>query len=129
MKDFSITITPRFYETDAQGHISNVTLAAWFEVLRTRILQEIEIRDGGVQISWLLASMGMDYVAETFYGSDVTLKLTDIEAGNSSLKFHCEMYQDDRLTVKAKAVLVHLDLATRKSQRIADDVRKRIAKL
>ncbi|MEM9398560.1 MAG: acyl-CoA thioesterase, partial [Pseudomonadota bacterium] len=31
---FSKTLSPRFYETDALGHINNVTIAAWFEVAR-----------------------------------------------------------------------------------------------
>ena len=50
----------------------------------------------------------IDFVAETFYGSDVVAKITAARAGNSSLTILCEMFQQDRLTVKGKAVLVYM---------------------
>jgi acyl-CoA thioester hydrolase len=35
---FSVNITPRFYETDAFGHINNTVIAGWFEAGRAPIL-------------------------------------------------------------------------------------------
>ncbi|NQY02602.1 MAG: hypothetical protein HRT76_04950 [Halieaceae bacterium] len=32
---FTLTITPRFYETDGVGHINNVSIAGWFETAIT----------------------------------------------------------------------------------------------
>ena len=39
--------------------------------------------------------------------------MTDARAGNSSLTVISEMSQDGKLTVRGKAVLVHLDAETR----------------
>ena len=88
MAQFSITISPRFYETDAQGHISNVTIAGWFEAARTSLLQELLADDISSQVQWMLANVNIDYLAETHFGSDVTITLEGIAVGNSSLTMH-----------------------------------------
>ena len=128
MADFSISITPRFYETDALGHINNIAITAWFEVVRVRLLERIGSQDAA-PTDWVLASITMDYVDETFYGSDVEIGITEAVAGNSSLTVVCEMRQGNRVTVKGSAVLVHLDLATKNKKRIPDSIRSAIAQL
>ncbi len=122
MSDFSITITPRSYETDALGHINNVSITAWFEVLRVSL---VEALGTGIPMAknWVLASIGLDYLEETFYGSDVTITATSLKVGNSSLTIHCEMSQGGRLTVRGRAVLVCMDEETGKSRRIPDAMR------
>ena len=126
MQEFIITITPRMYETDAMGHINNATIAAWFEVVRVRFLESLLDAASGTYKAWILASAHIDYVGETFYGTDVDLKIVDAKIGNSSFTMHCEMYQGDRLTVKGKAVLVHLDYESKTSIRIPDEMRDRL---
>lgn len=113
MQDFAITITPRFYETDALGHINNASIAAWFELVRMQFIASIGDREGESATSWVLASLNIDFIAETFFGSDVTARVTDALAGNTSLTVISEMSQDGKLTVRGKAVLVHLDAETR----------------
>jgi len=129
MADFSITIEPRSYETDALGHINNNAITAWFEVLRVRLLESLGSGAASVAKNWVLASIAMDYIDETFYGSDVTMKVTGLVVGNSSLKIECQMMQGDRLTVRGTAVLVHLDIDTKQTRRIPDALRDRIAQL
>lgn len=76
---------------------------------------------------WMLASIQIDFVAETFYGKDVVAKITGAEVGNSSLNILCELYQEDRLTVRGKSVLVYMDTAAKSSVRIPDSLREMIA--
>ncbi|MDX1733532.1 MAG: thioesterase family protein [Halioglobus sp.] len=127
MQDFSVTITPRFYETDAMGHINNATLAAWFEVARVRFVEQLAGEDGPVGRSWILASVHIDFAAETLYGADVEVRIVDARIGNSSFTLSCEMRQQGRLTVKGIAVLVHIDVDSKRPQRIPDVVRERLA--
>ncbi|MEH6519338.1 MAG: hypothetical protein V7711_15280 [Pseudomonadales bacterium] len=47
LQEFAITITPRMYETDAMGYINNVTIAAWFEVVRVRFLETVSAATSG----------------------------------------------------------------------------------
>ena len=129
MKDFTVTIAPRFYETDALGHINNIAITAWFEVLRVRLLESLGSGPASVAKNWVLAALAMDYVDETFYGTEVSMRVTEAMVGNKSLTIHCEMRQGDRLTVKGKAVLVHLDLETKETQRIPQALRDLIEAL
>lgn len=126
MQDFVLTITPRFYETDAMGHINNATLTAWFEVARIRFIDHLVGDDGPLTRSWILASVQVDYHGETFFGSDVELRITDASIGNTSLTMDCEMWQGERLTVKGRATVVHIDFDSKTPQRIPDAVRARL---
>lgn len=129
MNELSITtITPRFHETDALGHINNAAVAAWFEVARIDLLESL---GGGPDSAknWVLASLTIDFIAETFYGSDVIATVNEARLGNSSLTVVCEMSQNDKATVRGTAVLVYLDAQTKSSVRIPDDLRAQVAAL
>lgn len=127
MSLFTVSITPRTYETDAWGHINNNSICAWFEVARTTFIKD-HVAQGKADApnSWVLATMTVDFHGETFYGEDVEVRLTRIEAGNKSLTFECEMYQGGRRTVSGSSVLVFIDVKTKASEAIPDWIRERI---
>jgi len=127
MPDYQVTISPRFYETDALGHINNAAIAAWFEVARITFLESLGEKGTESAMSWVLASLQIDFIAETFYGSDVLATVTEAVPGNSSLKVVCEMSQNGKLTVRGTAVLVHLDTASHSPSRIPDRLRRSLA--
>ncbi len=129
MKPFSIAIAPRLYETDAMGHINNATIAAWLEVVRVRFLESVVAGDPMDGKNWILASVHIDYLAETFYGSDVSASIVQAQVGNTSLTLGCQMEQNDRATVRATAVMVHWDPATKTPTAISDGLRSKIADL
>lgn len=124
---FSVTLTPRFYETDALGHINNAAIAAWFEVVRLGWLESLSGISAGIDKNWVLASIKLDFIAETFYGSDVTARVTDASVGNSSLTVHCEMSQNQQVTVRGVAVLVHVNLQSKETLRIPDSLRQKLS--
>ncbi len=126
MQDFSVTLTPRFYETDAMGHINNATIAAWFEVARVEFIRSIAGDRDAHSKAWILASVQLDYLAETFVGSDVDIRIVDARIGNTSLTVHCEMWQSGRQTVKGKAVVVHIDYDSKTTVPIPDTMRERL---
>ncbi|MEP4148482.1 MAG: thioesterase family protein [Halioglobus sp.] len=129
MADFTVIISPRFYETDAQGHISNVSIAGWFEAARTSLLTRVLADDISSQVQWMLANVNIDYLAETHFGSDVTIALEKISVGNSSLTMHCVMSQEGRDCVRGRAVLVNIDASTRSKRRISDELRHQIEEI
>jgi acyl-CoA thioester hydrolase len=129
VQEFAITITPRLYETDALGHINNASIAAWFEVVRVQFLESLSEDAPDIVKSWILASIHIDFLGETFYGSDVTAKITDASIGNSSLTLQTQMEQGGRDTVRGNAVLVHMDPQSKKPARIPDSYREKLAAL
>ena len=127
MKNYSTTITPRFYETDALGHINNASIAAWFEVARVNFLESLGESDPSAAKDWILASIKIDFAAETFYGTDVIANITEAKIGNSSLTVVCEMMQGEKMTVRGTATLVHIDAQSKKPARVPDELRKELA--
>lgn len=127
MKEYSTTITPRFYETDALGHINNASIAAWFEVARVNFLESLGESDPSAAKDWILASIKIDFAAETFYGTDVIANITEAKIGNSSLTVVCEMMQGEKMTVRGTATLVHIDAQSKKPARVPDELRKELA--
>lgn len=133
MQPFTIQMTPRSYETDAMGHINNASIAAWLEVVRVRFLESL-VFDGDTEsyasvAQWILASVHIDYLRETHYGPEVTLQVTDLSLGNSSLTLDCRIAQNGEQTVAAKAVLVRWDATESRSMRIEDDLRNLLSSL
>lgn len=124
---YSMSITPRFYETDALGHINNASIAAWLEVARMTYIDSLGKAGADSAQSWILASLKIDFIAETFFGSDVIATVTEATPGNSSLTVTCEMSQGGKLTVPGTAVMVHMDVQTKTPSRIPDALRAQVA--
>lgn len=127
MQEFAVTITPRMYETDAMGHINNVSIAAWFEVVRVRFLESFASEHPPTDKSWILASTHIDFVGETFYGEDVIAKIVEVKVGNSSITFEVSMEQGGRQTIRGQAVLVHIDYDAKQPVRVPDEIREALA--
>jgi acyl-CoA thioester hydrolase len=119
---YTLELVPRFYETDAQGHISNVSIAGWFETARISFLEWLLPADMSAR-GWILASIKIDYVGETFLGAPVTATVTSATVGRSSVTIECEMTQHGKPTVIGVAVLVHMDRETRRPTPLPDELR------
>ena len=123
----SLTIEPRFYETDALGHINNVAIAGWMELGRTQVIERLAAGEVAVPPeSWVVVSLLVEFVAETFYGEAVTLKVTELGMGNTSLTVASELWQGGKLTVRGRAVLVHRNPATGAKQAIPEAMRRQL---
>lgn len=127
MPIFSFTLTPRICETDLVGHVNNVSIAAWFEDLRVRYMESLKELDGeGGMGHFTLASLKIDFIGETHYGTDVLMSMESVTIGNSSITLEGVLHQSDKLTVKGTAVMVHWHPETHRPQRISDSYRKKV---
>jgi acyl-CoA thioester hydrolase len=124
VQDFSISIEPRFHETDALGHINNASIAAWLELVRMKFVQSLAGADIIEAQHWVLASLQIDFVAETFFGSEVIARITGAEPGNTSLTVSCELSQGGELTSRARMVMVYMDREGKKPARLPDALRR-----
>lgn len=70
---FRMTVTPRFYETDALGHINNTVMSGWFEASREPVFRLFNPELNLDKWNLILAKVEVDYVAQTHYGHDVLL--------------------------------------------------------
>jgi acyl-CoA thioester hydrolase len=126
---FSITVRPRFGDTDILGHINNIVPAEWFELARTHIM-EIFCPDMNISLdTWplIMAHTDFDFLEEMNLKSEVEIKTWISKIGNASFTIYHEAWQDKRCCVKGHAVVVCYNFNTKKSFPIPEDKRKILA--
>ena len=118
------SIQPRLYETDALGHINNVSISGWLELGRTTLLERMASDHPAASVdAWVVVSVLAEFAAETFYGEDVLLRITEVTYGTTSMTIGCELWQGGKLTVRGQSVLVHRDPATGAKRPIPEDLK------
>ncbi|CBL46297.1 Conserved hypothetical protein [gamma proteobacterium HdN1] len=126
---FSMVVSPRFYETDAFGHINNTVLPGWFETAREPIFRLFTNDSDLTRINLILARIEVDFVAQTYYGKEVTLKTGIERVGNSSFVVWQAAYQEGALVARGKAVQVYFSQQTQKSEPLPDHYRIKLEAL
>lgn len=108
-------ISPRFYETDALGHINNTVIPAWFEGARNPLFK-IFIPDLNPQ-TWtlILAKIDVNFHAELFYQHPVELRTYIARLGKSSFDVYQEAWQNDKCCASGTAVMVQFCHEQKKS--------------
>lgn len=125
---FTTKFTPRFYETDAFGHVNNTVVAGWFEAAREPIFRIVTPEMDIKKLSLILARIEIDFVAQISYGHEVTVTTAVEKLGNSSFSVLHEAWQHGVLCARGRAVQVYFDFATQKSGRLPDALREQLSK-
>lgn len=81
---FMTRIPTRWGDTDPNGHINNVALARLFEEARVRYFSSDGIRLELGTLRMMVASVHIDYLAESHYPEPIDLHLGTISVGRSS---------------------------------------------
>ena len=125
---FTETITPRFAETDALGHINNTVIPVWLEQARTPVFR-LFIPDLDPN-KWrlIVAKIEVNFLREIVYGQEVQVKTYFEKIGNSSFQVGQEVYQQGQRCAKGLSVMVHFNYSTKKSEPIPDDIRATMEK-
>lgn len=123
---FTLSITPRFYETDAFGHINNTVITGWFETAREPVFRLFNPSMQIKNLPLILARVEVDFVAQIYYGADIQIKTWIEQIGNSSFIVAHEAWQNDHCVARGKAVQVYFDFSTQKSGRIPDQFRDQL---
>ncbi len=125
---FTTTVTPRFGDVDALGHINNTVLPVWFELARNpffRIFQpdlKIDLK------TWplIIAHINFDFLHELSIQYDVEIRSYVSYIGNKSFTTMHEAWQNGKLCTKGEAVLVHFDFNTKQTTPIPEHIKKQL---
>lgn len=123
---FKLTLSPRFAETDALGHLSNTTLPIWFEDAREPLFKLFNPDLDVKAWSLILARIEVDFIRQIYYGSEVVIRTYVTEVGNSSFTVLQEAWQNGELAARGTATLVHFDYKTQKSSVIPGHVKEQL---
>ncbi len=110
-------IQVRFSDTDAMGHISSGSYAAFGEVGRAAFFKAVpEPRE---EIPWfVLVHLGLDFVSEGRFGQAFTLSTRVVKLSEKTLTFEQVVRADGDVACKLEVVLVAFDAKTRESIRV-----------
>ena len=120
------TIEPRFSDTDALGHISNTAYPMWFEDSRVGLFKVFHPSLDVEKWPLILARIEIDFLAQSFWGSEVVLKTYISKLGNSSCTIIHEAWQKNTLVAKGLAVMVYFDYQSNKPVSIPNDIREQL---
>jgi acyl-CoA thioester hydrolase len=107
-------IQVRFSDTDAMGHISSGSYAAFAEVGREAFFTAIP--EPASEIPWfVLVHLGMDFISESRYGQAFTLATRCVKLSEKTITLEQTASADDKLACKLTVVLVAFDAKARKA--------------
>jgi len=126
---FTTTVTPRFGDMDALGHINNTVPAVWFELARNPLLKifapTLELKRETFPL--IMAHTDYDFTGQLYFMYEVEIKTWITHIGTKSFTAYHEAWQEGRLCVKGNAVMVHYDFNTEKSTPIPEDKKALLA--
>jgi len=104
----TLSLSPRFQETDALGHINNSVPAIWFEQAREPLFRlftpDLDIHDWHL----ILAEYTLAFKAQLYYGRQVEIRTAIKQIGRTSFTVWQEAWQQ-QLCVTGETVMVHFD--------------------
>ncbi|MDI3257455.1 MAG: thioesterase family protein [Kyrpidia sp.] len=118
------TIRVRFCETDALGHVNNVSYFVYFEQGRTDLMRDI--RDIlGREVGVVLASIRCDFRVPCYFDEELTVR-TEVKAiGRSSMTLTQTVSKaHGAIVAEGESVVVHVDPRTQRPVPIPDDLRE-----
>ncbi|NRQ41711.1 acyl-CoA thioesterase [Rheinheimera sp. YQF-2] len=118
--------SPRFSDTDALGHINNTVFAVWFEGARQGVFEIFTPQLNLKQWPLIVASVKLEYHAQTHYGKAVEIRTYISRIGGSSFDVYQEAWQAGVKTVSGTAVMVQFDYAGNKAVAITPQQKQQL---
>ncbi len=125
---FKTVVTPRFGDIDGLRHVNNTVLAIWFEQARNPVFRMFTPDLDLSYENWklIMVRTEFDFLGEMYYGEDIEIKTFIEKIGNSSFTMGHEAWQNGKLKVRGKAVVVHFDFMEKKSISIPESIRSQL---
>ena len=114
----------RYADTDRQGHVNNAVFATYLETGRVNIIYGDNLDPEEAEISFVIASLQIDFRAEIHWPGKVEIGTGITKIGRTSLQLYQGIFQNDQLVAEAKTVIVQVSNATKKSLPIDDQSRE-----
>jgi acyl-CoA thioester hydrolase len=126
---FTITVTPRFGDTDALGHLNNAVPVVWFELARNPLMKIFDPKLELTRESFplILVHADYDYVGQLYYQYEAEIRTWISRIGTKSFTVYHEAWQQGMLCVKGSAVIVHYDFTAETSTPVPEDKKKILA--
>ncbi|GAB0112767.1 acyl-CoA thioesterase [Acidisoma sp. C75] len=119
--------TVRYADTDAHGHVNNVSYAAYFETGRTTLIRAAGLPIGPqAAMRPVLARIEIDYRAEVHWPAELAIGIALVKLGRSSITLLQGLFIGETCVATAREVLVLVETATGRSTPIPEEMRARL---
>ena len=132
---FYSQVRVRFAETDANGHMSHVSMVIYMEQGRCEFLEGLGLfhpeQMQTEQKTFVLASQQVDYKNQAYYNDVLRVYCRASRLGRSSMDIDYVIVNPEKQLVIAAgtSTVVHFDAKTQKSIPLPDDLQERIGQL
>lgn len=89
-------VIARFSDMDAERHLNNVALAAFYEDGRVSFLHELSGDERGKSFRFVIARISISYLAEAHYPGDYDVGLGVTRFGNTSFDLGAALFIGDK---------------------------------
>jgi acyl-CoA thioester hydrolase len=103
------SITTRWIDNDAYGHVNNVVYYSWFDTIVNQFLITNGVLD--IQTSQtigLVVETQCTYFSSIAFPDEVVVGLTVNKLGNSSVRYEIGIFRNDAYSASAQGYFVHV---------------------
>ena len=121
------TITTRWMDNDAYGHVNNVVYYSWFDtVVNAHLIEQGALDIHAGEVIGLVIETQCNYFAPVEFPQTVEAGLRVAKVGNSSVRYEVGLFrQGEELSVaRGHFVHVYVDRATRRPTALPQALRK-----
>lgn len=121
------TITTRWMDNDAYGHVNNVVYYSWFDTVVNQFLIANDVLDiEHSKVIGLVIETQCNYFASVAFPDRIAAGLRVTKLGNSSVRYEVGIFREDEESAAAQGHFVHVyvDRETRRPASIPDNMRK-----
>lgn len=123
-----LDVQVRFSDTDASGHVNNVSFVAYFELARTRYFQDVFGKLNTFGQGFILGEVSCRYKAQAFFGDSLVAECGLTGIGGASFRSGYRIVnQDGILVATGSSITVAYDFKAKKTLRITDEWRHAVA--
>jgi acyl-CoA thioester hydrolase len=121
-------ITVRFCETDALGHVNNVSYFIYLEQGRTGFIKAIGSSRKTNEWSFILAATKCDFMAQAYFDQDLQVTTFVSKIGNSSFQLSQEIFDahTGEQIAQAESTLIYFNFEKQQSEPIPPHLREKL---
>jgi len=126
---FHTTIKVRFSETDALGHVNNVSYFIYFEQARLDYFQELNLMEPLLRSpSGMIVTVDLQisYLTQLYFGQKIDVYLRTAQIGRSSLEieYYIKELESGNIAAIGRGALVYVDRNTNRSAKIPEEIKE-----
>ncbi len=114
----------RYGDTDRQGHLNNANFLTYLETGRVEFLYHPDFWKHAEGASFVIASVKLDFIKEMKWPGQIDIGTGILKVGNSSVRLHQQLFQNDICVASAETVIVQVDDQNGTSRPLSDGAKK-----